>query len=216
MALNLISDPGRFFEELKGKEISLKVPLLIILVLSIIGGINQFLITIKLAEAFPSDFAGIVRLGAYIGFIGSFAVMMIVWVAVSAIMHVISSYFGGQGLFKRTLEFTGYGFMPSILASAITTAVGAQYIASARVPKLSMTDIQSGEFVNEIMSTMLPADFVYFSIIVSLAFGVWSLTIWTFGLKHARGLSTRNAAITVLLPFLAYVGYTAYTLWGYI
>lgn len=216
MAFNLISDPNGFFEKLKEKEVSLKVPLLIIIVLSIIGGINQFLITSKLAEAFPSDFAGIVRLGAYLGFIGSFAAMLIVWVIVSAIMHAISSYFGGEGLFKRTMEFAGYGFIPSIIASAITTAVGSQYIASARVPQLSMGDLQSGEFVNEIVSSMLPTDFVYFSIIVSLAFGVWSLTIWTFGLKHARGLSTRNAAITVLIPFLIFVGYTIYSFWGFL
>ncbi len=216
MVLNLISDPNGFFERQKERDVSLKVPLLIIIVLSIIGGINQFLISSKLAEAFPSDFAGIVRLGAYLGFIGSFAAMVVVWVVVSAIMHAISSYFRGRGSFKRTMEFAGYGFIPSIIASAITTAVGAQYITSARVPQLSMSDIQSGEFVNELMSSMLPTDFVYFSIIVSLAFGVWSLTIWTFGLKHARGLSTRNAAITTLTPFLAYIGYMIYTLWGFL
>lgn len=216
MVMNLISDPNGFFEKLKDKEVSLKVPLLIIIVLSIIGGINQFLITSKLAEAFPSDFAGIVRLGAYLGFIGSLAAMLIAWLVVSAIMHAISSYFGGQGLFKRTMEFAGYGFIPSIIASAITTAVGAQYITSARVPQLSMGDIQSGEFMNELMSSMLPTDFVYFSIIVSLAFGVWSLTIWTFGLKHARELTTRNAAITTLIPFLIFAGYTIYSFWGFL
>lgn len=85
MVMNLISDPNGFFEKLKEKQISLKVPLLIILVLSIIGGINQFLITSKLAEAFPSDFSGIVRLGAYLGFIGSFAAMLVVWVVVGQI-----------------------------------------------------------------------------------------------------------------------------------
>jgi len=30
-------------------------------------------------------------------------------------------FFDGKGSFRRTFEFTGYGFLPSLVGSAITT-----------------------------------------------------------------------------------------------
>ncbi|MCC7575257.1 MAG: YIP1 family protein, partial [Methanomethylovorans sp.] len=42
------------------------------------------------------------------------------WVIYSGIFYLISSFVGGQGNFKRVLEFVAYGFLPSILGSLIS------------------------------------------------------------------------------------------------
>jgi hypothetical protein len=41
---------------------------------------------------------------------------------------------------------------------------------------------------------------------------LWSAHIWIFGMKHARGLSPRDAAICVGVPVVLYVLYLTYNL----
>jgi hypothetical protein len=210
MIANLILNPNGFFENLKQGDVSLKKPFLIIIVLSAIGSINQYLILDKLSQAFPAELSGFLMIGAYIGIFSSFITILVVWLVITAIMYAISSILGGQGSFKRTFEFTGYGFLPSILASIITTPVTAYYIFNARVPELSMADVQNRELMKNLMKSLMPTDVIYFNLIVGFAFAIWNLTIWTFAIKNARELTTKSAIITVLIPSCAYIVYIAY------
>jgi len=216
MAANVISNPDKFFQELMQKEIDLKKPFLIILIVALIASVNQYFIVSKIAEAFPSDLSSILKIGAYAGVIGSLVALVVVWVIISLIIFAVSSIFGGQGSFNRLFEFTGYGFIPSIFSSLITTSVTIHYISNASVPKLSMADIKSGEFGRELMKTLLPQDVVYFNLIVSIAFMIWSFTIWTFGVKNARALDIKKAIESVLIPLIVYVGYTVYAILNFL
>jgi len=60
--------------------------------------------------------------GAYLEIIGSFIGVFAAWFIMAAMMHGISSFFGGKGSFRRTFEFTGYGILPSLIGSLITCA----------------------------------------------------------------------------------------------
>jgi hypothetical protein len=48
--------------------------------------------------------------------------------------------------------------------------------------------------------------------IISIVFLVLSANIWIFGLKYARTLSLRDAAICVGIPFAGYIIYNLYVL----
>lgn len=209
MVANIISNPDGFFHELMQKEINLKRPFLIVLIVALITSVNQYFIVSKMAEAFPPDLSRFLMIGAYTGVISSLITLLMVWVIISLIIFAISSIFGGRGSFKRLFEFAGYGFIPSIFSSLITTPVMVYYISKAHIPKLN-TDIQSGEFGREFMRALMPQDVVYFNLIVSIAFMLWSFTIWTFSVKNARNLDTKKAVITVLTPLVIYVGYTVF------
>jgi len=52
--------------------------------------------------------------------------------------------------------------------------------------------------------------------IVSILFLIWSANIWIFGMKYARNLSTRDAALTVGIPVGVYILYTVITLAGWL
>lgn len=212
MVANIISNPDGFFHELMQKEINLKRPFLIVLIVALITSVNQYFIVSKMAEAFPPDLSRFLMIGAYTGVISSLITLLMVWVIISLIIFAISSIFGGQGSFKRLFEFAGYGFIPSIFSSLITTPVMVYYISKAHIPKLNMADIQSGEFGREFMRALMPQDVVYFNLIVSIAFMLWSFTIWTFSVKNARNLDTKEAVITVLTPLVIYVGYTVFAM----
>lgn len=216
MVANVISNPDGFFQELMQKEINLKKPFIIILIVAVIASVNQYFIVSKMAEASPPDLSRFLMIGAYTGVITSLISLVIVWLVVSVIIFIVSSIFGGQGSFKRVFEFTGYGFIPSIFSSLITTPVMVYYISKASLPKISMAEIQSGEFGREFMRALMPPDVVYFNLIVSIAFLIWSFTIWTFGVKNARGLDTRRALATVLAPLIVYIGYTVYAMLSFL
>jgi len=213
MAGNVILDPDGFFEELKMKEVSLQTPILIILVMSMIGAVSQFFIMNKLAGAFPEEIAGIMIIIGYTGIITIFISMLVMWAIISAVVHFTSSFLGGKGPFKRTLQITGYGFIPLLISSLITTPVAIYYISNATVPSITMSDLQSGGvFMTDFVKVLMPADYVYFSLLITFAFSIWALMIWAFGIKQSRELPLNKAIISALVPFLAYICYTGYSL----
>jgi hypothetical protein len=48
--------------------------------------------------------------------------------------------------------------------------------------------------------------------LISIVFLLWSANIWIFGIKHARNLTPRDAALIVGIPVVAYVLYLTYKL----
>ncbi len=115
-------------------------------------------------------------------------------------MHGISSLFKGKGSFRRTFEFTGYGFLPSLVGSLITVPMSAYYIFKAEIPKISIAQLQNPNVIKGIMLSLIPKSLIYSNLIIYLAITAWSLTIWTFAIKHAREIELRNAFITASIP----------------
>ncbi len=53
--------------------------------------------------------------------------------------------------------------------------------------------------MKSVVLSIIPRDLVYSNLIINLAITVWSLTIWTFAIKHAREIELRKAFITALI-----------------
>jgi len=126
--------------------------------------------------------------------------------------HAWMPFFDGKGSFRRTFEFVGYGFLPSLVGSAITTPLSLNYILNVQVPKISLAQLQQNpKIVKTIMLSLLPKSLLYSNIIINLAVTAWSLTIWTFAIKHARDIELRKAFITALIPTVLFC---IYQLWN--
>jgi len=203
--MKLITDPNRFFEGLKEKEIKIRKPMVIVTALAILVSAYQYFLMTKLSQAFPAEIAKFFMIGAYIGIIGSFIGIFAVWLILAVIMHGISAFFDGKGSFRRTFEFTGYGFLPSLVGSAIIISISAYHISQAKIPEISIEQLQQNQDVfNEIMYYLISEDLIYSNLIINLAVTLWSLTIWTFAIKHAREIELRKAFITALIPTLLF------------
>ena len=210
--MKLITNPDEFFEELKQRDVRIKIPLLTIMIpLAILLSVYQYLLVTKLSQAFPPELARFFLVGAYVGIIGSFIGVFAVWLILAVIMHGISSLFGGKGSFRRTFEFTGYGFLPSLVGSLITVPMSAYYISKAEIPKITITQLQNPNVIKTIILSLIPKSLVYSNLIVNLAITAWSLTIWTFAVKHAREIELRKAFITALIPTVLF---GIYQLWS--
>jgi hypothetical protein len=212
--LEVLTNPNKFFEaRMKGEE-SLRIPVLIILISGIIGGISAFLITGMtmelLREALPPEAMGIAStIGGISAFIGAVVVSFVIWVVFAAIFFGISSIFKGEGKFKRTLEFVGYGYIPMIIGGVVS-AIFMYHFVYYVFPTMSFPPLTDPAKTAEALKPLLKSSTMLLSSAIGILFMLWSANIWVFGLKHARNLSTKNAVITVAIPVAAYILFSVY------
>jgi hypothetical protein len=202
--LEVLTNPGEFFENKMKAEADFKPPLMIIGVMAIISAISAYIITSKVIESLPSDAASFAMIGIAIGIIGAIIAVFIMWLVYSGIFYLISSLLGGQGNFKRVLEFVAYGFLPSILGSAISLVLTSKAYSSL---DFSITD-------QELLQKAILSDpYIMASTAIGILLTLWSANIWVFAMIHSRNLTVKNALITVGVPMGLYVIYMLYTLY---
>jgi hypothetical protein len=118
--------------------------------------------------------------------------------------------------FNRPLEFVGYGYLPQILGSLITVVTAIIYVPSVTVPTLTQAALEDPAMIQQVTKALMhdPAMMILTQIttLISIVFMLWSAHIWIFGMKHARNLSPRDAAISVGVPVVLYVLYLTYNL----
>lgn len=213
--LRVLFDPGRFFESRMRDEPSLKVPALIALVIGVIGAVSAALAANMFVGILPAEAQAIgvlmVGFAAVVAVIGGF----LMWFIYGIVFYIISMAFKGEGSLARTLEVTGYGFLPQIFGGIIGALLSYQIIANLTLPiARSPEEIAA---VTENLAHVIATDpLAQIAGVVTILFLAWSANIWVFGMKHARNLSTRNAALTVGIPVGLYIIYLLITLAGWL
>ena len=189
---NVLTNPDRFFSELSKREVNLTIPALVVLICAITEVIYVVSVfgVLLIHQQFPDEvvLTGIV-IAAHV--IQELVMSFIFWFIWAVMFYTISIRFKGNGSFKRCLGFTGYGFIPVIVAHVIALAVTMVVLHTAEFPAESLELMVDALMQNSMMKT-IPA--------ITCLLGLWSVYIWTFGIKHARKISTRDALITVGVP----------------
>lgn len=203
--LEVLSDPGGFFEGKIKEEIDLKPPYAVIGTVTLLTLINAFILMRELMGNLLSDVPTIVQLIVItLGLMVTMASGMIVWLMISGLFYVFSWLLAGQGKFTRVLEFVAYGFLPFIFSSAISMVL---MISMCSFSDFSMNDPQAIE------KAMLKSPYMIVSNAISIILALWSANIWVFAMIHSRSLSIKNAMITVGIPIGLYLIYMLYTLY---
>jgi len=214
--LEVLTNPNKFFETRKKGEESLKLPVFIVLISGIIGGISAFLSSSIMMEAMaktlPPEAQGFMSFMPIGSAIGAVIASFIAWLIIAAVFFGISCIFKGEGKFKRTLEFVGYGYIPTIIGGLISAVLVYNFVTTVQIPPITITDPTE---IQEVITPLMKSPMMLLSSAVSILFMLWSANIWVFGLKHARKLSTRNALITVAIPVAAYILYSVYRMVGW-
>jgi len=214
--LEVLTNPNKFFETRKKGEESLKLPVFIVLISGIIGGISTFLSSSIMMEAMaktlPPEAQGFMSFMPIGSAIGAVIASFIAWLIIAAVFFGISCIFKGEGKFKRTLEFVGYGYIPTIIGGLISAVLVYNFVTTVQIPPITITDPTE---IQEVITPLMKSPMMLLSSAVSILFMLWSANIWVFGLKHARNLSTRNALITVAIPVAAYILYSVYRMVGW-
>ena len=207
--IEILTNPNKFFDAKIGEEVSLKIPALIVLIIGIISGIGAYfmggLTAEMLSGTVPPEAQAFLSFIPISTAITAVIVSFIIWVVFAAIFFGISCIFKGEGKFKRTLEFVGYGYIPMIFSGIIGAILMYNIVSTAHIPVVTDPAKMAEAFEPLMKSPMMQLSYA-----ISILFMLWSANIWVFGLKHARNLTTKNALITVAIPMAAYVLWTIY------
>ena len=126
--IDLLIRPGTFFQNAMNDKESLKFPALVVLAVGIAGAMYGYLIgglTGQLLGGIIPGMGTIIALSTVLGaLIGAF----IFWVIWAGVIYAFSYIFKGDGTFRRTLEFVGYGYLPQFFGTLITFFIALYYI----------------------------------------------------------------------------------------
>jgi len=204
--LSVISNPRQFFEKKAGEPENLTPPVLIILLRGILGSISGYVVANITTKMYPA----MENLGPVLGIfsiVGAIIGAFIFWILITAIFYGISMAFKGEGNFRRTLEFIGYGSLPLIFGALISGIVILLYAPSITIPVVS-----SPEDLAAAITALMKDPVLRLSSLIDIVVMVWSANLWVFGIRVARKLSLKDAALTVGIPVAVYVIYSIYAL----
>ncbi len=211
---DLLFRPDAFFRRLVAEPDSLKIPAGIVITGGIIAAGASYIVTgtySKMFEAMAGS--GMASVIGLIGAISAFIMFVVIWWGVFAgAFTVLSKAFKGSGSFRRILQVTGYGLLPVVIGSIISLFVALYYVPMIQAPVI--TSFSDPAAVQRAMEGIFqdPAfrEFTMISTAISIIFLAWSANLWIFGVQHAQGLRTRQAAITVLIPVVIYIAYVLF------
>ena len=196
---NPLTNPDRFFGELSGRDPNLRIPAAIVLLAAITTGI--YIAAVNGVTTPPPSGAAVpfTAISVAIGVIGGFVILSVSWLLYAGVFYALSTLLRGVGSFRRVLEFTGYGFIPAIIAPVIGLA--AVWLA---YPGIDFSAIEP----QLLKQTLMQNPLMKASDIAGILFLLWSAVIWIFGVKHACAISRRTATVTVVLPVAVYLMYS--------
>jgi hypothetical protein len=213
---DVLTRPDAFFSTLMTEQESLKIPALIMLAGGIVAAITGYLMGGLSAKMMADVMPGMDTIIIISAMAGALIMLFIFWLIVSGVFYIISSLFKGQGSFNRVLEVVGYGYLPQLAGSIIALVAVIIYIPRIAVPTLTRAALEDPAVIEQATKAFMhdPAmmELTQITTLVSIVFMLWSAHIWIFGIKHARGLSPRDAAVCVGVPVVLYVLYTIYNI----
>ncbi|MFY9799792.1 MAG: Yip1 family protein [Methanoregula sp.] len=216
---DILIRPGPFFQEAVGEKANLKIPGLIVLVLGIISAVYAYLISGVTGKMMAGLLPGMETIIAVFAALGALIGIFIFWAIWAGVFYLISSFFKGNGTYKRTFEFIGYGYLPQIFGAILTLIVAIQYLPRVVVPQLASGAIQEDpQIVQEAIKTLMHdptmMEMTQIVSIISIVFLLWSANIWISGIRNARQLSERDSALCVGIPVVLYILYMIYSMTG--
>jgi hypothetical protein len=216
--VNLLINPNAFFKDALTEKENLKIPGLIVTILGIISAVYAYLIggiTGKMLGGMLPGMESIIAISAVL--VTLFGVF-IFWALWTGVFYLISMIFKGNGSFKKTLEFVGYGYLPQILGVILTIIVALQYLPRIIVPQITTAMAQDPQMILDATNALRhdPAmmEMTQVTSIISIIFLLWSANIWISGIKNARQLSDRDSALCVGVPVVIYILYIIFTMTG--
>ena len=213
---SLVTDPNSFFRDRRDAP-SFIGPVLIVTAIAVLG-VGSAIISIRATSEMMGQimadsgagqgaqtiFQAFQLVGVVLGFLWTY----VVWVLWTAIFYAITAIFDGSGGFTTTLKLVGWGFVPSLVGSAINLLINVYRFEIRGFDVPATADPQAAQ---EFAQQMSSGPLVALSAVLGIVFTLWGGLLWTFAVKHGRQVTTRNAAIAVALPVVLGLGAS---LWG--
>lgn len=213
--ITLLLKPDVFFRDLISEQQSLDIPAWFVLIGGLLGAIGAYLMAGLTGKMLGGLMQGMESLLGIFAVVSAVIGAFLFWVVIAGIFFLISSLFKGKGKFGRCLEVVGYGYLPQVGSALVVTVLTVIFLPDISVASLPASALQDPQALQAAMGAFAhePAmvHLRQVSAVVSIIFLLWSGYIWVCGIKAARGLSLRDAAICVGVPVGLYVIYLVYS-----
>lgn len=196
----VLTHPDEFFAE-RTDDPGLRGPVLIVLAVGVLGLLSAVPSLLLVLRGIPAEARAIVGAGLAIGAIFGLVGPFVVWLLYAIVFYAISMVFDGAGSFRDLFVLTGWGFLPRILGAAVSAVVMFVVVGTTAAP-------ESAEAMAAFNRQLQSDPLVRASTVVGIAITLWSGYLWTHAVAAARGLSLREAAITVGVPLLVSIGWS--------
>lgn len=200
----LVTDPDSFFRD-RTESASLRWPAAIVTAVALVGAASAAVelgptleLTSRMFNESQMDTIGpvfqVIQIASLaFGIVFSY----VLWVIYAAVFYGISVVFDGDGDFSTTLAVVGWGFLPNVFSSLASLAI-THY--RYNVVGIDLPANVTAESMQEVTRQLSTGPLLALSAAIGIVFTLWAAVLWTYGMKHARTLSLRNAALTVALP----------------
>jgi hypothetical protein len=204
----LVTDPNAFFRD-RSEHPSWKGPVLIVTLIALLGvasSVVQIRVTSELTSQLATEagaeesFQTIVQAFQLVGVVLGFIWTYVVWALWTGIFYGLSALMDGNGRFGTTLKLVGWGFVPSLVGSVISLFITVYRFEIDGFNPPPPT--ASPEVIQQFIQSLNSGPLVALSAVLGLVFTLWAGVLWTFAMKHARQLTTRQAALSVAFPVL--------------
>lgn len=126
------------------------------------------------------------------------------WFVHGTALYLGTLPFASEGSFRELLVATGWGYLPQILASAVTlvAVLSAAVIDPATVPARAQITLAN----HAVVQTAPPRPIFTAAEVIGAALTVWSGYVWLSAVRAVRGVSRRVGVGVVALLVVLFVG----------
>lgn len=207
MVLDVLTNPDAFFAR-RADDPGLLWPSVIVLLQAAVGVASSYPIVRGTLDALPAEAAGFAAVVVAVSVVGAVVGSFVVWGVYAAVFHGLSALlYDGEGTFATTLSLTGWGFVPGILGGVVTGALSLYALQGVAFPSDPQQAAAFGRTLRG-QPAFLAAS------VLGVVFLLWQAFLWTFAVKHARGVTLREAAVTVGVPVAIQAAWQLYSLSG--
>lgn len=196
--MDVLANPNDLFEQ-RADQVPIWQPLLLVVAVATLGAVVGFIQSQHIA--YPPEVPQLAsQFGTLFTVIIALVAPFISWLLVAAVLHGLSALFGAdRGDFLGTVRDVGWGYAPGVIFSVL------QVVATWFALQQLATPLPAGSFQAQLQSVTIMQVTMGIGILVT----IWQGAIWTFAIRHGRGLSLKRAAIVVGIPVVALVGLSA-------
>lgn len=195
MSKGVLFDPDAFFSQCVDGGSILRV-LGVVLSCSVVGVVGSLGLAVRLAAALPDSVEAVAIFGAVVTAAVSLLEPLALWLGFGTVIHVSSTWLSDESVqLRTTIRLVGWGFLPYLIG-IIAVNFAAVYVAWT-TPLPSSFEGLSG-FGRSISTNQLVTAVGGLRVVLVL----WSGVLWSYAVKHLRGVSFKDAVLSTFAPTL--------------
>lgn len=197
---SLLTDPDAFFGA-RTDSLSLRGPLAVVAVLSVVNVASSLLLThhLSIGNGLGADVATLsTAVGVVFGIVG----MFVVWLAYAAVFHGVAVYLGGDADFRSVFYAVGWGFVPAVLGGLVNL------FASWYALRGVSSSLSAARYLQQYQSHPVLTVAGYVGVAVLL----WQGFLWAFAVSNVEDVELKTGALSVAAPVGVNVVWNLWTL----